>query len=305
MQIGIDIGGSHIGVGVVSEQGKITTKKEINLYENFKEEVNKEEKIRDMVISLIRDILKQIGAPKCVIQKIGIACPGTIKEGIAKDIYNLNIKSLSLKKELEEEFYTQVEIHNDAKCAGVAEKLYGSLQNYEDCVFLCLGTGIGGATFIGNQLLTPKTDAGSEYGHMIIQKDGTPCQCGNKGCFEKYASMSAFKKGFIRYFNIGENHQGVSSEAILQYLLENKNEIEIQNYIEQYIDNLILGIYNITRIIEPQAICLGGSFVYFHKILYTKLLEKLEEHKYKFHVPEIVLARLGNDAGIIGSLYIE
>lgn len=303
MQIGIDIGGSHIGAGLVNENGKIIIKKECNLCDDFKDKENRKQEIRDIVISLIRNILQEVGAPKCVIKKIGIACPGKIKNGVAYDLYNLNLKSLELKSELEEYYKTNVTIHNDAKCAGIAEKKYGSLQKYEDCVFLCLGTGIGGATFLNNEMLIPKKNEGFEYGHMIIEKSGRQCRCGNCGCFEKYASMSAFKQGFIsEVLENKEEYMFFTSEQILSYILENRNEPKIQNYIDEYIDNLILGICNICKVMEPQAISLGGSFVHFHKVLYTRLIEKLNEHNYKFDVPDIVLATLGNDAGIIGAV---
>ena len=76
----------------------------------------------------------------------------------------------------------------------------------------------------------------------------------------------------------------------------------ISSLISVYIDNIIIGISNICNILEPEAICLGGSFVYFEEILYKKLLERIELKEYKFSKPELILAKLGNDAGMIGAL---
>lgn len=144
-------------------------------------------------------------------------------------------------------------------------------------------------------------ESGSEYGHMIINKNGLECKCGNKGCFEKYASMRAFKEGIIKLLNLDKN---ITSENILKIINEkiSANNEEINNYIDEYIDNLLIGLTNIINIIEPEAICIGGSFVYYEKILYTRLIEKINLGKYKSSIPEIVLAKLGNDAGIIGAL---
>lgn len=226
---------------------------------------------------------------------------GQVENGIAKNLYNLKIKEIDLAKMLNEYYGVNVELKNDAKCASFAEKKYGALKNYKDAVFLCLGTGIGGATFYNGKLVEPRRAAGSEFGHMIIKKDGIECNCGNKGCFERYSSMRAFKEGLKDILKIKDD---VDSKELLNILIKESNEEKVKHYIDEYIDNLVLGLSNITNIIEPETICLGGSFVYFEKILYTRLIEKLNENKYKFNKPEIILAKLGNDAGIIGASLI-
>lgn len=300
MKIGIDIGGSHIAVGVISKRNTIIAKREKDI-----EKDNSNNDIKEYIIEnikmLINQVLKDVGAPSCVISKIGIAVPGKVKDKIVCDIYNLGIKEFNLAQILEEYYGVTVSIRNDAKCAALAEKRLGNLQNYEDSVFICLGTGIGGATFINSKMLEYFKESGSEYGHMIINKNGLECKCGNKGCFEKYASMKAFKEGIIELLNLDRN---ITSENILKIINEKMcaNNEEINNYIDEYIDNLLIGLTNIINIIEPEAICIGGSFVYYEKILYTRLIKKINLGKYKSSIPEIVLAKLGNDAGIIGAL---
>lgn len=295
MQIGVDLGGSHVGVSIIGENGKIIAKKEEDMVMTKKEQTIE---IRDKMISLINGICKEVGAPICVIQKIGIACPGNVKDGIVRDIHNLSIKEWNLSKEIEEYYGVPVSIRNDAKCAGLAEKKYGSLQDYKDCVFMCLGTGIGVAAFLQGDLLIPDRNQGFEFGHMVIQKEGRECKCGNKGCFETYCSMKAFK---IKIIEILKLKADISSEQILRTLMVSQGLPEIEEYINEYIDTLILGIGNITRILEPETISIGGSFVYFEKILYTRLIERVALHTYHFDVPKIVLATLGNDAGMIGA----
>lgn len=301
MQIGVDLGGSHIGVGIVNENGKIVIKKEQDLIILNNNVEEKKILIRDTIISLINGALREIGAPICLIEKIGIASPGKVENGIIKDIYNLNIKELDLGKMLTEYYGVEVKVKNDAKCAAIAEKQYGALKNQKDAVFLCLGTGIGGATFYNGKLVEPKRQAGSEYGHMIIQKDGIECNCGNKGCFEKYASIKAFKEGVKKLLNLDDN---INSKELLEELSKNLDRKDINEYIDDYIDLLLLGLSNIVNIVEPEVICLGGGFVYFEKILYTRLMGKMKSNKYKFNAPRVVLAKLGNDAGIIGATLI-
>lgn len=301
MQIGIDIGGSHIAVGVISTKSPLVIAKREKDIQNIGEIEDIKQYIVDNIKMLISQVLKDVGAPSCVISKIGIAAPGRIKNGIIYDMYNFGIQEFDLGNILSEYYAVEVKVRNDAKCAGLAEKKIGNLQNYDDSVFLCLGTGIGGATFINGKMLEYSKDWGSEYGHMIIRKDGLECNCGNNGCFEKYASMRAFKQGFIELFNL---KQGTEAKDILKILKEEvskKNE-KVNMYVDNYIDDLIVGITNICNIIEPEAICLGGSFVYFEEILYKRLLERMKLKKYKFEKPKIVLAKLENDAGMLGAL---
>lgn len=300
MQIGIDIGGSHIAVAIISKRNTIIAKRQIDI-KNIKNEANIKQYIIENIKILISEVLKDVGAPGCVISKIGIAVPGKVKNKIVYGIYNLGIKEFNLAQILEQYYGVTVNIRNDAKCAALAEKNIGNIQNYDDSVFLCLGTGIGGATFINGKMLEYTKECGSEYGHMIIHKDGIECKCGNKGCFEKYASMKSFKNGIIKLLNLEEN---ITSKEILEIITRkvNSNDKLVDDYIDGYIDNLLIGLSNIINIVEPEAICIGGSFVYYEKILYTRLIEKINLRKYNCNIPKIVLAKLGNEAGMIGAL---
>ena len=299
MKIGVDLGGSHVGVGIVNESGKIVIKKEQDLVINDKGEEEIKQYIRDVIIYNISDVLRTVGSPMCLIEKIGIASPGKVKGNVIKEIYNLNLQEFDLAHDLEEYYGVPVIARNDAKCAGIAEKQYGALKDYSDAVFLCLGTGIGGATFYNGKLIESKRSEGSEYGHMIIQKDGNPCKCGNKGCFETYCSMKAFKKSVIEKFNLNEN---VSSKQILEFVLNNIHDTVMENIIDEYVDNLVLGISNIVNIIEPEVICFGGSFVHFKDVFYSKLLNKIDKAQYRFDTPKFVFGKLDNDAGMIGAV---
>lgn len=300
MQIGIDLGGSHIAVCILSSKNTVIAKREKDIV-NIEQITDIKQYIVDNIKLLISQVLKDVGAPSCVISKIGIAAPGKIRNNIICDMYNLGIKEFNLYEILTQYYGVEVNLRNDAKCAAIAEKKIGNLKEYDDCVFLCLGTGIGGATFINGRMLEYAKDWGSEYGHMIIQKDGIECKCGNKGCFEKYASMKAFKKGIIELLNLDEN---ILSEDILKILINKVNigDKQVNTYVDEYIENLLVGISNIINIFEPEAICLGGSFVYFEEILYPRLVEKIKLKKFNGVMPKIVLAKLGNSAGMIGAL---
>ena len=291
MKIGIDLGGSHIGIGIIGEQGTILEKQEVDL---LKEERNNlQEFIQNYLEKSVQKILKQY-----VIEGIGVASPGTPSQGKITTLVNLGIREFDITSFFRKMTDVPIQIRNDAKCAGLAEKKYGALKPYEDAVFLCLGTGIGGSAFLQGKELIPKRNPGLEIGHMIIKKDGNLCKCGKKGCFETYCSMKSLKNKLIQILEVNKS---ITSKELLIF---NQNEEKVQKFLQEYTENLIIGLSNVIDIFEPQAICLGGSFVYFEEVLYELLVEKYYTKRYVFNkgsLPELKLAKLGNDAGMIGS----
>ncbi len=301
MRIGIDIGGSHIGIGLVDINGKIIEKEEKNIIWDKCFDIKK-----FIEIEIINVITNWATEKNYNIESIGIGIPGIVKDGEVKYSVNLGISDYNLEKILKKHFpQYDIKIKNDAKCAGLAEKKLGALKTYGDCIFICLGTGIGGAAFYNNELIIPNRSSGFEFGHMIIQRDGEPCRCGSKGCFENYGSMRRFKNDIRSVLHLSNEIEG---KELLDILKDNMDNSEIKKVIENYIINLCIGISNIVDILEPEAICIGGGFSYYKDILLEQFKKEFYTSKYIFYkknMPEIVIAELGNDAGIIGSaLYI-
>ena len=135
---------------------------------------------------------------------------------------------------------------------------------------------------------------------MILNKGGRQCSCGKRGCFETYASIRAFKNKVAEVLDIDNDFSG-------QYLRENLLDFDnpkVREVIDQFIDDLIVGISNMIDIFEPDVVCLGGSFSYYegHRV-FNELLSRIREDGRVrcSKLPKIVLAELKNDAGIIGA----
>jgi len=300
MKIGVDIGGSHVGIGLINKSGKIIAKEEQDLNNNLKDE-NYSQKLVETIIELITKILDKEKIDMKEISLIGMAIPGTVSETHIIKAENLHIKNFDIASEINKYFNIPIMLRNDAKCAAIAEKEYGGLKKYDDALFLTIGTGIGGAVFLGGKLLKPKKYEGFEIGHMVIKKDGIKCNCGREGCFEKYASMKVLKDKIKEEFGGTE----ITGEEVKKILEDEANSVKTEKIINEYIENLAIGIANLINIFEPQTISIGGSFVYFKDILLDKLIKKLSEKHMLFNdqeVPKIVMAKLKNDAGIIGSV---
>ena len=298
MKIGIDIGGSHVAVGLINETGTIVCKSEQSISNKLNEE--------DFPKTLINTILEQI---QIVLEKsqkditsvnlIGIAVPGMVSKTSIIKAENLHVRDLPIVKEINKFYNIPIKLRNDAKCAALAEKEYGSLKKAKDAIFLTLGTGIGGAVFLNGELLVPGKYEGFEIGHMVIERNGLECNCGRKGCFEKYASMNALKEKIAKKLE----KEKISGEE-LENILQNSEELGINNIVDEYIDDLCTGISNLINIFEPEIISIGGSFAYYEKTLLKKLSSRMEKEEIfnKNNMPKIVHAKLKNDAGIIGAV---
>lgn len=300
MKIGIDLGGSHIAIGVVEKNGKILEKQERRLLKKDKENLKK------VIEGYIIETIKRF-EEKYKITEIGIAIPGTVGNGTIVKSVNLGIENYNIVENLNKNLKYKIKIRNDGKCAAIAENEFGTLKKYKRSIFLGLGTGIGGAVIINNNLLDTGNLPGCEIGHMVVEKDGILCNCGRKGCFEKYASMKAFKDNLRKELGLDEKTSG---KDLLNIIREAKKDKESKKYkviekvIDTYINYLALGIANLINVFEPEAIGIGGSFVYYEEELLDKLKNKLLEKNMLFNPRQDIIietAILGNDAGIIGS----
>ncbi len=303
MKIGIDIGGSHIGTGIIVGKGVLLGKetKDIDIAK-----IESEERVKEVMLEIIdmeiSTLLKRYDFKVSDISRIGLAVPGSPTEDSIQNLVNLHIKKFEIGKILAEKYNTKIKIKNDGKCAGFAEKKYGALKDFNDCIFLCLGTGVGSAVFLNGELLEPKRHPGFEFGHMIIQKDGRECNCGNKGCWETYASMKRFKKEAIVRLGLPKDTESIE---VQNYIRKNMDKPETKALVDELLTNVAIGLSNLINIFEPEAICFGGSFVYYNDIFLPILREKLKLYLFnKDFEGKIVAAKLKNDAGMIGAAEI-
>ena len=297
MKIGIDLGGSHIGVGLIEGCNLIDTDDKFFL---SSDKENIEAAIERNIEELTSKLLEKNNISIDDIESIGVASPGTIADGKIKS-WNLGLDFYDLRSILENKYHKTVNVRNDGKCAAMAEKKYGILKDYDDCVFVNIGTGIGGAAFIGGKLLEPKKYSGFEFGHMTIIKDGIKCTCGKSGCFERYASIKSLKQRVTKTLSIdGTDMSGQYMREVLMV----QNEETLRDDVNDFVNCLRIGIANLIDIFEPEVVCFGGSFSYYEGYpVYNQFLEEIAKDTSTFNknIPKFVTADFKNDAGIIGA----
>lgn len=292
VSIGIDIGGSHVAIGVVDSLGKIIKQHEKDFT------VKEKEHLIDVAIEYIGKIISEL-KQKYQFSKIGLGIPGTMRNGIILKSVNLGIENYNIKKILEEKTGLKVNIKNDTKCALIGEYKFGTCKKYQNVLFLTLGTGIGGGYIYKGEIMAGSEFDGFEIGHMVIKENGIKCNCGKNGCFEKYASILVLKNKVIERLNLSYDISGIELREIMK---NRKNKIA--DIIDEYTNYLSIGISNLINIFEPDAIVIGGGFARYDTMLMTPLKEKLLNSNLLFNKRKDIIiqpAELGNDAGIIGA----
>lgn len=282
INIGVDIGGNHIGIGIVTSDGEIL-KKEIVDYAN-------DEVTPEIIFGALNEFLEKYNTNK--IKSIGIGIPG-IATGTHID-YTCNLPLTGV--EIREHIKTKLPIYvaNDANCAAIAEYQVTDKKFYSHYGLVTVGTGIGAGVILNGTLLEGATGSAAELGHMIIEKEGLKCRCGRQGCFEQYASVSALK----RKTNL-DNLEEV-------FYLCDKNEA-VQKTFDEYLNDLSEGLANFINLYDLEVLVIGGGLSkYSHKYM-PKLKSLILEKIYNKYTYELNLkpAVLGNDAGIIGASFLK
>ena len=278
MNIGIDIGGNHVGMGVVNEAGEIV-KTDVLKYENH--EANAVD-----IFQAVNHFIKENENDE--IESIGIGIPGITTGTRINYTCNLPIGDFDMKDYLKTDL--PIYLSNDARCATIAEYQLPENKKHLNYALVTIGTGIGSGLIINGKLFSGTSGSAGEIGHMVIDKGGLQCNCGRRGCFERYASTAALKR-----------MTGLDSLQEIFYLVE-KNDV-IKEIFETYIENLAEGLANFINIFDIEAISIGGGFSKhgdkFIPELQKKVLKKVC-NKYTSNI-EIKAATLENNAGIIGA----
>ena len=187
MYIGIDLGGTNIAAGVVSEDGKIIIKDSVPT-ESSRPTI---EIVKDMA-ELSKKLVSECGKDMSEIKAIGIGCPGTINSDTGEVVYSNNIKMehYPLAEEFRKLIDLPIKVDNDANCAAMGEYV-ASETNAKDFLLITLGTGVGGGLVLNGEMHRGFNGAAIEVGHITLVSGGEPCTCGKCGCWEAYASVTA------------------------------------------------------------------------------------------------------------------
>lgn len=294
VRIGIDIGGTRTKIGLVDIHQKSLASLSLDT-KAFRPAEEVMEEIGRATLELLDQ--QGIAMDQCI--GAGIGVPGTVdsKRGMVRYSNNIQWENVDLAGMMGKYLPIPIKIANDADCAALGEALAGAGRECQDVIMLTLGTGVGGGIILDGKIYEGKGLGGSELGHMVIVENGEPCTCGRKGCLEAYVSATALKRDAKRVMG-----RELTPEEIFQGARE--GEERLQSLVQAYIGKLGTGIINLVNIFRPQLIILGGGIAAQGEALLAPLREMMKAGCFggeKGELPEIEVAALGNDAGMIGA----
>ncbi len=186
--IGFDVGGTGVQVGIVNAQGEILCKGNMVT----RTDIPVADQIRAMADCAL-ETLARSGYTLEDVKSVGAGIPGVVdpRTGHIAFCPNLGWNDVDFAGEMKKHIDKPIYMDNDATVAGLAENVAGVSAGAHSSVFLTLGTGVGGAIVIGGKVWSGAHGVGSEIGHMVIALDGNQCNCGNRGCLERYCSATA------------------------------------------------------------------------------------------------------------------
>ena len=284
--LGFDVGGTNIKAGLFDDGFLMLSKKSVR----FSKEISHGEIFKKMR-EAAAEMLSENGLGEESVKALGVAVAGAVDDlnGIVLRAHNLNFYDVPVRTEMARLFPgAAVSVINDADAATLAEYKLGALKGCKNALLLTLGTGMGGGAIIGGRLWGGGLGHGFEPGHVTIDKNGSLCTCGNRGCAETLCSATWIK-----------NRAGKDVKTVFD-LAKNGDHGSIE-IVNEYIDNLSTAIASLTAVFDPEIIALGGGVGLAGSFLTDPLAEKVAQKSFFKHPYKIVPAALGNDAGMTGA----
>lgn len=304
--VGIDLGGTFIKGGIVSEDGIII------LQDKTPTESEKGDRgVATNIANLVQKLIAGASLTLEQVEGIGMGVPGMIdsKNGVVIFSNNLAWEDFAIGATVEALTGLPVKIANDANVAALGEAKFGGAKGKENVVMLTLGTGVGGGIVAEGKLIEGNRSAGAELGHSAIVYEGEPCTCGRKGCLEAYASATALIRDTKRAMQAHKDSRmweigsldNVTGKTAFDY---KDKDIYAKSVVDSYIAHLACGITNFANIFRPEIVLLGGGVCGQGDELVKPLQALLDKEIFAGNLGprvEIRIAELGNSAGLLGA----
>ncbi len=308
--IGVDLGGTNIKFGIVSDKGRVLQKGMLSAQASLGRRA-----ILNNINKAVEESLTFARRKNIKIKGIGVGSPGTVNlesgkiEGSCPNLPQM--VNINLKGWLSKSFKFPIYVDNDANVMALAESKFGAAKGYKDALCLTLGTGIGGGIILDGKLFHGSSFAGAEFGHMTICYNRRVCNCGGIGCLEMYASAPAMVKDAKRllqrnkesiiYKLIRGDLDKLTTEIIFE--AERKGDVLASDVINQACRYLGAGIASAVNLLNPQVVIIGGGVSEGGERFIRRIKKEVKRRAFPSATKnlKVVKAKLGNDAGFIGA----
>ncbi|QRV07569.1 ROK family protein [Bacillus velezensis] len=287
--VGIDVGVDYINGILTDLEGTIVLDQHHHL------ECNSPEITKDILIEMIHHFIANMPQSPYGLIGIGICVPGLIDKN-QKIVFapNSNWRDIDLKSFIQKKFNVPVFIENEANAGAYGEKVFGAAKNHDNMIYASIGTGIGIGVIINNDLYRGVSGFSGEMGHMTIDFNGPKCSCGNRGCWELYASEKALLT------SLQTKEKKVSTQDIID--LAHLNDIGTLHALQNFGFYLGIGLTNILNTFNPQAIILRNSIIESHPMVLHSIKSEVSSRVYSQldNSYELLPSILGKNAPALG-----
>lgn len=309
--LGIDLGGINIAAAVVDGEGNILSRGRVATPRGA-------EAVAAAMAEAARQAVENASLTMDDIDSVGVGSPGTIdpERGVVEHWSNLDFHHVPLAAMVAERLGRPVLLENDANAAALGEYAAGAGRGSSSMIAVTLGTGVGSGAVLDGKLYTGFNYAGMEVGHFVIEYGGRLCTCGRRGCFETYASATAIirrarermadNRESLLWQLAGEDIDRVEARTVFEAAAQ--GDLLARELVEEYESYLACGIANIINIFQPEILCVGGGVAGAGETLLAPVRAILEREDYARNNKQrttLMLAQLGNDAGIIGAALLK
>jgi glucokinase len=304
--VGVDLGGTSIKIGMVSQTGKIITRYSIK--------TDADEGPKRIIKNIKQGIYELQKKANVTYDGIGIGCPGIVtpEKGTVENPPNFpGWKKVNLGKAISMEFEKDVFIENDANAAAIGELIFGNGSNFNSFIMVTLGTGVGGGIVINRKVYHGEFGAAGEIGHLSIDHNGPKCKCGSRGCIEAYAGNNYLvesvkeklkkQKDSILNIHIKNNYE-LLTPKIIKEAADKGDEFSI-SVIEDLGLKLGAAFASLSNVLDISTYIIGGGVAGFGPLLFNSIKKSVRERVMAPLKPrvKILSAKLKNDAGIKGA----
>lgn len=305
--IGVDLGGTNVRSAVVGAGGVISHHAKLSVSGS-----KSADEVIDHIVTCIGQTMASCGREE--VRGVGVGTPGLIIEETGTIVYAPNVPGwtdLPLKSLLQQRLDLPVSIENDANAAAIGEHWVGGGAGYKNLVCITLGTGVGGAIIMNNQVWRGSNGAGGEVGHTNVIENGAQCGCGAPGCLEAYASAPAIARQAREALQTGEesalltmchgNPENITSAMVSRAAQEGDS---VARTVMHRAGTLLgVAVASLTNLLNPEIFVIGGGVINAGDLIFDPIRHEIEKRAYKWSasILKVVPAQLGDDAGIIGA----
>ncbi|MBM7597966.1 glucokinase [Virgibacillus halotolerans] len=308
--IGIDIGGTTVKIGIIHNHGDILTKWEIPT-----NTTNAGKSIIDDIWHSLDQRLTEEAIDRSTILGIGVGAPGFIDvdTGFVFEAVNIGWKNVDLTDQLKAKSGLPVFLENDANVAVLGENWKGAGNQAKNVIAITLGTGVGGGIIANGSVVDGENGMAGEIGHMTIDPDGWPCNCGRRGCLETIVSATGIVRQAKQVITgnptsklaaFVQEYGEITTKDIFQ--LAGEGDTLSESIIQHTADILGMFIANMAVTLNPSKVLIGGGVSKAGGQLLKEIIAAFDRYALPraAAVCDIRVAQLGNDAGMIGSAFL-